>query len=76
LPAVGPAGEYFVSDGTEAGQVGQISFENFEQIFFTIEEEPEAEEDIMALLSNGETLDETMPIEEDLDEEDLSLMSL
>jgi hypothetical protein len=74
LPAVGPVGEFFVNGGTEDGQVGDISFENFEQIFFSIEEAPEEEDDIMQLISNGEAMDETMPLDEDIeDEEDLLL---
>ncbi|MEM6587065.1 MAG: Hint domain-containing protein [Pseudomonadota bacterium] len=37
LPAVGPVGSYEIGSGDETGQVGNISFENFERIIFTVE---------------------------------------
>ncbi len=79
LPAVGPVGEFFVNGGPEEGQVGDISFENFEHIFFTIEEEPDDAEDFMSMISNSDTMndtmDETMPQEDDIEnEQDLMLL--
>jgi len=37
LPAQGPLGEYFIINGDEDGRVGDIQFENFENIFFGVE---------------------------------------
>ncbi len=36
LPAVGPAGAFSIQGGDEGGQIGEISFDNFETINFTI----------------------------------------
>ncbi len=36
LPAVAPLGDFKITAGDEAGQVGDITFENFEEINFTI----------------------------------------
>ena len=66
--AVGPVGEFIIFEGDEDGQIGNIAFENFELIQFDVEAAPE--EDIMSLLSNGEILDETRPIEDGAEEED------
>ena len=41
LPTVGPVGSYEVGSGDESGQVGNISFENFERIIFTVEASPD-----------------------------------
>ena len=40
LPTVGPIGEYFITDGEEDGQIGDISFENYENIYFGVENDP------------------------------------
>lgn len=66
--AVGPVGEFIIFEGDEDGQIGNIAFENFELIQFDVEAAPE--EDIMSLLSNGEILDETRPIDDGAEEED------
>ncbi|WP_422048910.1 Hint domain-containing protein [Shimia sp.] len=36
VPNVSPGGTYRITDGDESGQVGNISFENFEEINFTV----------------------------------------
>ena len=71
LPAVGPVGEYLINDGDEDGQIGDISFENFETIFFGVE----ADDAYAAMMRSEEAeaqMAEEDPVVED-DEDEIAL---
>ncbi|MEM9348732.1 MAG: Hint domain-containing protein [Pseudomonadota bacterium] len=51
-PAIGPIGDFEITGGDESGQIGAISFENFETILFTV-----AADGIVSGLDTGETME-------------------
>ncbi len=55
LPAIGPVGRYNVTAGDESGQIGNISFENFENIVFSVRASPDG-------VVNGLDATETMAL--------------
>ena len=74
LPAVGPVGEYIITGGEEDGQVGNISFEGFEDILFGVE----ADDDIMSALSLSPSESEARLTEQESlldDVEDVEIMA-
>ena len=63
-PAVGPVGQFVIFGNDESGQIGGVSFEGFEEIFFRVEDD--TYESMMRSAAYEEGLSQTEEDEEDV----------